>query len=160
MISFNSLVALVISCAQLQPRGDPGRRCTQAIQIIDGDHVLERLDGAESSFRLDPCPMAGASQSLVLRASASSSPLRVCSAERTQNLCSLDRAAVERRTAAHRRSPQRPPSTRPLGRPNLGHVAEVVEAAVVWRAKYHQERNPPRGPEHEEHAEQHIAHET
>ena len=25
----------------------PGRRSTRAIQIIDADHVLERLDGAE-----------------------------------------------------------------------------------------------------------------
>ena len=35
----------------------PGRRSTRAIQIIDTDHVFERLDGAERSFCLDPHPI-------------------------------------------------------------------------------------------------------
>jgi hypothetical protein len=33
------------------------RRSTRAIQIIDADHVLERLDEAERSFCLDPYPI-------------------------------------------------------------------------------------------------------
>src|SRR5687767_4419913 len=32
----------------------PGRRSTRAIQIIDADYVLERLDAAERPFCLDP----------------------------------------------------------------------------------------------------------
>jgi hypothetical protein len=35
----------------------PGRRSTRAMQIIDADHVLERLDGSERSFCLDPYPI-------------------------------------------------------------------------------------------------------
>jgi hypothetical protein len=33
------------------------RRSTRAIQIIDADHILERLDEAERSFCLDPYPI-------------------------------------------------------------------------------------------------------
>jgi hypothetical protein len=35
----------------------PGRRSRRTSQIIDTDHVLERLDGAERSFCLDPYPV-------------------------------------------------------------------------------------------------------
>ena len=35
-----------------------GRRSTRAIQIIDADHILDRLDGAEGSFCVDPYPGA------------------------------------------------------------------------------------------------------
>jgi hypothetical protein len=55
MISFNSLVALVISCSANRVE-IPRRRGTRVIQIIDADHKLERLDGTERSFCLDPHP--------------------------------------------------------------------------------------------------------
>jgi len=54
MISFNSLVALG-PLAQLNGNRMeiPLRRSTRAIQIMDANHVLERLDEAEKSF----CPI-------------------------------------------------------------------------------------------------------
>jgi hypothetical protein len=36
----------------------PGRRSTRAIQIIDADRTLKRLDGANRSYGLDPCRYA------------------------------------------------------------------------------------------------------
>ena len=46
----------------------PRWRSTRATQIIDTDHVLKRLDGAERSFCLDPYPVHAlcASQSIAL----------------------------------------------------------------------------------------------
>jgi hypothetical protein len=46
----------------------PRRRGTRVIQIIDADHKLERLDGTERSFCLDPHPAGVVWILLALRA--------------------------------------------------------------------------------------------
>ena len=57
MISFNSLVALVISCSSTAT-AEVARRCsTRAMQIIDANHVLKRIDETKGSFCLDAYPV-------------------------------------------------------------------------------------------------------